>query len=273
MEPFKVLALVLRHRDLGEADRVLTLLTRERGKLSAVVRGCRKPGARNAGITEPFTHMRVMLAPGRSLYTLTQWEFLDGYWGLRQTLEMLMRATYVCDLVGELTVEHEPCPDVFDLTLQTLDLLQAPAAPGDSDRADRVLSAFELQLLKDRGYGLSLDQCAHCGRHMQRSTTDNCWSFSAAAGGVLCQKCRYRLRDSFPVSGEAVDALRRLADLPITEAGDLSLASDDERKIRQCLEWSIRYRCEKALDSLGMLHAVLDMRHHRRAAASARAGD
>src|SRR5579862_3611183 len=92
-------SLVLHRLNLGENDRILTLYTREHGKLSAVAKGARRATSRLVGATELFTQARVLLATGRSLDILTQCEIRASFPALRNDLERLARATYLCELL------------------------------------------------------------------------------------------------------------------------------------------------------------------------------
>src|SRR5947209_8573031 len=107
MPAYPATGLVLSRRNLGETDRILTLYTREHGKLGAVAKGARRSGSRLSGATEPFTESRFLLATGRSLDIVTQCEVRQSFPGLRTDLEMLARATYFCELLSTFTVERD----------------------------------------------------------------------------------------------------------------------------------------------------------------------
>jgi len=109
MSSYGAEGIVLRRRDLGESDRVAALLTRGLGKFDVVAKGARKPGAKSAGPSEPFTAVRVLIAQGRSLDIVTQWQVTCAHAPLRADLGALARAAYVCELADALTVDHEPC--------------------------------------------------------------------------------------------------------------------------------------------------------------------
>ena len=102
----QVEAVVLRHSDWGEADRILVLYTRETGKLRAIVKGARKLSSRKAGHLEPFTRVRLMLARGRDLWIVTQAETVDAYLSLREDLQRIGQASYVVELLDRYTYEE-----------------------------------------------------------------------------------------------------------------------------------------------------------------------
>lgn len=255
MDPRTVEAIVLQRRDLGENDRIVTLLTREEGKLEAVAKGARKAGAKAAAASEPITKVRVQLARGRRMAITTQWEVLDTFRPLRMGLGLLTRALYLCDLTAELTVEHEPCAEVYYLLSEALSgLCNVSCYP--TTRLDRIVYGFELRLLRERGYEITTGVCAQCGTGVEPSSRDARMSFSASAGGVLCSRCRYKLRDSFSITKETIESLEGLARIPFESAEVLPMSANTERSVRKCLRWSIRYRCEKDLRSAALLEAT-----------------
>src|SRR5581483_4451126 len=107
MPVYKATGLVLHRLNLGETDKILTLYTREHGKLSAVVKGARRPTSRLSGATELFTLSRLLLATGKSLDIVTQCEIRETFPRLRADLDLLARATYFCELLDRLTLERD----------------------------------------------------------------------------------------------------------------------------------------------------------------------
>lgn len=255
MEPTTVEAIVLRRRDIGENDRVVTLLTREAGRLDAVAKGSRKPAAKAAAATEPTSRVKVQLAHGRHRDIATQWQILDTYRPLRTDLGRMTRALYLCDLAAELTVEHEPCLQVYDMLRMTLEHL-ARLEAGERWPQDHAVYAFECRLLEERGYGISTRSCAHCGAAHIRPSSRGRVGFSASAGGALCDKCRYVLRDSFPVTGRVLEYLDLLMTTDEAAPPVEPLEVTEERMVRDCLRWSLRYRLERDLRSAGLLDAI-----------------
>jgi DNA repair protein RecO (recombination protein O) len=99
----RVDAVVLRHSDYGEADRMLTLYTRQMGKARAIAKGARKMASRKAGHIEPFTHVKLQLAKGRDVLIVTQAETVDAYLSLRDDLVLTSHASYMLELLDRFT--------------------------------------------------------------------------------------------------------------------------------------------------------------------------
>jgi len=250
MSSYGAEGIVLRRRDLGESDRVAALLTRGLGKFDVVAKGARKPGAKSAGPSEPFTAVRVLIAQGRSLDIVTQWQVTCAHAPLRADLGALARAAYVCELADALTVDHEPCEAVHDLVGGALDALELACGGELTICADAVLHSYVIRLLAERGYAISLARCAHCGVPIK---SEAALGFSAALGGALCGRCRYASPDSFGLRPPTLRALRTLAEADSASVFALRPDPPVERQIRDCLRWSVRFRCERELRSASFL--------------------
>jgi DNA repair protein RecO (recombination protein O) len=118
---FRAEAVVLRHADWGEADRLLTLFTREQGKVRVVAKGARKMLSRKAGHLEPFTHVTIQLARGRELPIVSQVETLEAFLPIREDLVRVGYASYVLELLDRFTYDEEGGnPALFRLLTETL---------------------------------------------------------------------------------------------------------------------------------------------------------
>ncbi len=173
-------ALVLRHIDYGEADRIVSLLTAEQGLQKAFARAARKSRKRFGAMLEPFSQIIVHYRSGRgSLWSLQETELLDSRTGLRQDLQRLGLASYGVELVELLLEEAQPQPQIFQLLCSYLDFL---AQGGDGEVA-RLL--YELRLVYLLGYIPHFLHCSLC----LKIFSDEAIRFDAARGGSLCLDC------------------------------------------------------------------------------------
>ncbi|HEY3020307.1 MAG TPA: DNA repair protein RecO [Solirubrobacteraceae bacterium] len=213
--PIKTEAVVLRTIRYGEADRVLHLYTRDRGRVAAMAKGVRRTRTRFGGRLEPYFRIAVLLHEGRSeLLTVTGAETVDPHAGLRADARALDAAGRACDAVARLFETAEPHPAVYHLLCNELSLLDREPAQ-TATRANQL--AFRLKLLLAAGLAPQLAACANCGER------EHLTGFSGAAGGVVCSACE---ASAFPLSAEAhafmAEALgRALADAPT--AGERAL--------------------------------------------------
>ncbi len=193
-------AVVLRHWDLGEADRLFTLYTPHLGKLRALAKGVRKLRSRKAGHLISFARVKVLLAQGRELYILSQAEGLDLHPRLHEDVTRFAQAAYVVELLDRFTYEGESLPGAYRLLVDTLARLD------QGDRPQLSLRFYEIHLLDFMGYRPQLFSCVACGVSIQPEPQ----YFSAEQGGVLCPKCGSRFREARPISLDALKYLRHL---------------------------------------------------------------
>ncbi len=193
-------AVVLRHMDLGEADRLLTLYTPHHGKLRALAKGVRKMRSRKAGHLISFARAKVLLAQGHDLYLLVQAEGLDLHPRLHEDLERFAQAAYVVELLDRFTFEGEAQPRAYHLLVDTLARLD------QGERPTLSMRYYELHLLDLMGYRPQLFSCVACGATVQPEPQ----YFSAAQGGVLCPQCGPRFPEARPISLAALKYLRHL---------------------------------------------------------------
>ena len=172
-------AVVLRNQKLGEADRIITMLTRRHGKVRAVAKGIRRTKSKFGASLEPSTHVDLQNYQGRELDIVTQAEIIDSYASMRTDYERYTIGTTMLEAVERLTEERESALRLFLLLVSGLRALDA----AEHD-ATLVLDAFLLRSLAISGYEPSLAGCARC------STPGPHRSFAVAAGGVVCQSCR-----------------------------------------------------------------------------------
>ena len=197
---YRTPAVVLKRMDLGEADRILTLYTRDQGKLRAVAKGVRKTTSRSAGHLELFTLTDVLLAVGRELDVVSQAETIQAFRRVREDVLLTAHAYYLAELTDLLTEDRMESRAVFEVLVNGFrDLGHAPDAR-------LVLIAFQLRLLQALGYRPELRQCVSCRSTIEPGKNQ----FSALGGGVVCPTCGPRDLSARPVSVAALKLLRYL---------------------------------------------------------------
>jgi DNA repair protein RecO (recombination protein O) len=226
---FKLSAVVLRTVDYGEADRVVTLLSRERGKLVAFARGARASKRRFGGGLEPFTQVTAELAArggGDAMARLDSVSVERSFHHVRGDLARIGCAAYAAELAGALVRDHEPHAALFDLLVEYLGRLDAaPARPAE-------LRIFELGALEGSGFQPRLDGCARCGEAAGVGAAGA--AFSPVDGGLLCERCQADAVGTTRLSAEAVAALRRFQQGGFGAAGE-GMSPAVGRELREAL--------------------------------------
>jgi len=239
-------AVVLRRLDYGDADRILTLLTRERGKLAAIAKGVRRRTGRLGGL-DLFAHSQMMLARGRNLDVVAQVQRRGDARHIQGDLQRTAYASLVVEVVDKVLEDRHPMDDVFDLVVATLDRLNVP------DRSPRAEAAwFLMRMLDLLGYSPQLASCPSCAQPLPEAAG---W-YSARLGGIVCGRCAGELDDASSVSVTALKVLRVMA---IGDEGlyqRLKLTEPLLREIEQVLETQLEYHLDRHIRSLDVIRSL-----------------
>jgi DNA repair protein RecO (recombination protein O) len=242
----RVEAIVLRHSDWGEADRLLGLFTREMGKLRAIAKGVRKPRSRKAGHLEPFTRVSLLLAKGRDMWIVTQAETVNAHLCLREELERVGYAAYAVELLDRFTYEEGENPSLYRLLADTLKRLDSEQDPG------LAVHYYEMRLLDLLGFRPQLFHCTNCGETIQ--PVDQ--YFSASLGGVLCPRCGGTSPGANPISVAALKYLRHFQRSSYPEAARARPTQEVEREIEMLLQHYLTYLLERGLNTPAFLRKI-----------------
>ena len=228
----KAHALVIRTTDFSETSRVVTLWTRELGKVRALAKGGRRLRSTFENALDLLTvcDIVVLRKTSGSLDLLTEARVRERFEPLRHDLAALYGAYYVGELLGSWSQEHDPHPALFDAALETLRALGKPEV-----LKGPCVAHFELVLLRELGYGPALEACAGCAAGLEGGKL----AFSAAGGGVLCPSCQDAHRERRAIVTATWQALRLLAEPSDAwrQVGDVAVRRD----VRTVLDHYITY--------------------------------
>ncbi len=236
---------VLRTMRLGEADRIVTLLTRGRGKVRAVAKGVRKTKSRFGGRLEPLGHVALLMYEGRELDIVTQVESLESFRVVREDLDRLAKANALLEVADQVAQERHANVGLYRMLLGALRALAVHNSP-------LLVPAFFLKVLAGEGAQPVLDGCAGCGLPPSQAPAGQWVGFDLGVGGVLCGECAQRT--SAPsVSPEAIDLIRRVL------TGDLARALNDGDgpatvEVDRLITRSIENHLERRLRSVTVLN-------------------
>jgi DNA repair protein RecO (recombination protein O) len=237
---FRVEGVVLRHADWGETDRLLTLYTRERGKVRAIAKGARKIRSRKAGHLEPFTRVTLQLARSHDLPIVTQADTLDAYLPIHENLVKTSQAAYIVELLDRFTYEDDTENyGIFRLLTEVLSRLEKEPDPW------LAIRYYEVRLLDLLGYRPHWFECANCGREIKAEDQ----YFSAARGGVLCPDCGRGLPGVWSLSVEVLKYLRHFQRSTYSEAQRAHPVPAVQAEVESLLQRYVTYLLERALNS------------------------
>ncbi|MBV8584221.1 MAG: DNA repair protein RecO [Candidatus Eremiobacteraeota bacterium] len=198
---YKTDAFVLRGRNLGEADRIFTLFTRERGKLDAVAKGVRRIKSHNAGRLEFLTEAELTLHAGRSLDVITGATILHSEWEGLVEPRAFAAANVAAELVDAFCEPDLPQDEIYVLLQGVVHALATALQPAD------LLPRFELRLLDLLGLLPALDTCVHCGTDLREQ--EEAW-LDPPSGGLVCGAC-HRGGEAGRLEGAQIENVRALA--------------------------------------------------------------
>jgi DNA repair protein RecO (recombination protein O) len=240
-------AIVLSRFDLGEADRVLTLITPAGGKLKAIAKGIRRPTSRIGGSLEPFAELTVALARGRTFDVVTQVSVGHAWLRLRDDLESTATAWYLAELADRSLEERHAAEPLYALLRRAYELLDAGMAPG------RVARWYEVHLLDELGVRPEVDRCVECDRVLESAER---FRWVPPLGGVVCERCPGPTYDRAGLSLEGLKLLKAYQRLDIEAIAALRLAEATEREVEADLREFVRQALERDARSLPFLDEV-----------------
>jgi len=232
-------AVVLRRRNWGEADRILTLFTPQRGKIRVRAVGVRKPASRKAGHLELFHRATLFLAKGRDFDIITQAETVEAYSQLREDLVGSAAASYAVELLDRLSPEESENTAAYRLLVRTLEQLSAGGDPA------LALRCYDLKLLEYSGYKPELSLCTVGGEEIRAEAQ----FFSPARGGAVCPRCADRAEGRFPVTLAGLKVLRHIQRSGLEEALQLSVRKPTLEELESILQRYIQYLLESPMRS------------------------
>ena len=241
-----VKAVIISHKDFGEADRLVNLFSLEGGKIRALAKGVRKIHSRKAAYLEPFMHSKVVLARGKTFWIITQADAIHNNLAIRDSLEKTGQAAYVMELTDRLSVEEEPSSAVFCLLVNTLNRIN------EGEDAFNVLRFFELRLLDQAGFRPDLTDCVGCGRKI----TAQDQYFSTVQGGVLCPACGEPREYTRKVSMNVLRFLRHFQRSVFSDIADVSVPSAEQAEMAALMSSYISSIVERKLNAPDFIKQV-----------------
>jgi|WetSurMetagenome_2_1015567.scaffolds.fasta_scaffold191746_2 DNA repair protein RecO (recombination protein O) len=238
-------AVVLRHSDWGEADRMLVLYTRERGKLRAVAKGVRKLRSRKAGHLEPFTRVALLLARGRDFWIVTQAETVAAYLPLRDDLMRTAYAAYVVELLDRFTYEEGENQALYRLLMDTLSHIST------EEEYQSAVRYYEVRLLDLLGFRPELFLCVNCGNEIQAQDQ----YLSPERGGALCPNCGPSF-EARPISMNALKYLRHFQRSSPADARRVKIPANILKEIEAVMQYHLTYLLERGLNTPSFLRQV-----------------
>lgn len=236
-------ALIVRENKVGEADRFVTALTRERGLLRAAARGAKSIKSRKGAATALLTYSRLTLTETKSGLAVSEAEPLRVFFDLKSDVTAVTLAQYFCELCGALVPWDEPAEEELRLLLNALHLL----SEGKKD-PHLVKAVVEWRLLAAAGYMPDLTACRRCGKTEELS-------LSLRDGNLSCRDCGVGT-DCYPLSQTSLAALRFMATAPLEKAFSFAVPEGELAALNEVCERYLLYRLNRGFNTLDFYHRL-----------------
>jgi DNA repair protein RecO (recombination protein O) len=212
---YKEKAIVLRAFDLGDADRIVTLFTENRGLARAVAKGVRRTASKFGARLEPFTVLNAVLHEGRNLDTVVSVETIDSHAAIREDFAKYVFGEAMLEMIEKSLQENQNIPRLFPALCISLDVLE-----GEVIDLALLLAAFQLKVCALIGYHPHLDRCLYCGREI---AGEKSW-LDLGGGGIACTRCRPGGAELIPLSPDALGLMRTLIDASMADTAGVTAA-------------------------------------------------
>ena len=237
-------SLVLKNLPFGEADLLVTLYSRESGKLKAVAKGARRSNSKMVGHFEPLTVAKLSLAKGRNLDIVKQVEITKNFSSLKSDLTTLARGLYVAELVDGFGSEGSSNQLLYNLAVETLEAIQQHTS------MELILRRFELHLMRVSGFMPELFHCVDCRKPLEPEHH----RFSPDAGGTLCLNCIPPGIQIRSLSLRALKVLRMLLRSRIADLPQLRAHESLEQEVKSLLGSTLSYWMDKEIRTNSFLN-------------------
>lgn len=213
----KVEGVVLKTRDYGETNKIVTLFTKEFGKIGLMARGARKPKSRMASVTQPFVIGQYLIQRSTQLGTMQQGEIVESLRKIREDIEKTAYAAYLAELLDKLIEERHPNSFLFQEFVSSLKRI------GEGDNPNIIRIFFELKLYTIAGFAPEVHHCVSCGSNTQLNY------FSIPEGGLLCNQCSGNDTHSYSLLPSLVRILQMGEAVSIDRVGQMNVKPENQK--------------------------------------------
>jgi DNA repair protein RecO (recombination protein O) len=219
----KAEGIVVRTTDYGEANKILTVYTREAGKISIMARGAKKSKSRFTAVSQLFTYGYFLYQIGSGMGSLQQGDLINSFRVIREDLAKTAYAVYLAELLDRLTEDKEPNNYLFEMMLHALKWMEEGKDP------DIIARLFEMKMLYVAGCRPQFDVCMSCG------IADAPFFVSIHEGGFICQSCQRDDPSLIVVSPGTAKILRVLQHIHMPQLGNINVKEETKRQLRRVL--------------------------------------
>lgn len=243
-------AIILREHDVRETSLLATFFTRDFGRIKGLLKGVRGPKGPLGYQVQPFTLNKIVFYESKKadIHIVSQCDLTDFFEDIRRDIVKTGYAYYFVELIDALTEANEKNTGIFDLLLNSLNLLKTGASP---KRAARIL---EIKLLALSGVMPRLDHCVACGAEADAKTISP--RFSYKFGGVICPKCTAQDASSRRILAGTVNFIDHVERAPYEKAENIKVSKDVGEELEEIMSKFLTYQLDTRIKSLDFLRSI-----------------
>jgi DNA repair protein RecO (recombination protein O) len=241
----RIEGIVIRSMDYGESNKIITLFTRDVGKVGVMVRGAKKMNSKHSAITQLFTYGEfVFFKTGTHMGTLNHADILSSHHRLRADLMLTAYSAYMAEMVDRILTDNEPNPYIYEQLRAALDGIE------EGKDAQMITHLFEMKMLIQAGYAPNFDQCSSCG------TDTNYPRLNIQLGGLVCEHCVSHDPQIITITEGLLKLLRLLARVDLNRLGKVEVKPETKLLLKQVMRAfldthiGIQWRSQHVMDQM-----------------------
>ena len=248
----KFTGIISKETNTGDADRYLTILTMESGKIECYAKGIRNQKSKLSASAGLFCFGEYQLFKKSTSYTLTSAKLIENFFNIRNDIVRLTYAIHFLEVARDIILDGQPFPDAVKMLLNSLYMLS---------RADKspclVSRVFELRMLSLSGFSPVLEKCVSCGDVILNN--DPNISFSVPGFGIICGKCKQKpgVRKSYSVSSGTLQSLKHIVESRAQDVFNFNVSENVQDELSQIIPAYLRYNMESDYTKLDYLKTLI----------------
>ena len=220
MSIVKMKGIIIAENNMGDFDKMLTMLTPGLGKISCVAKGARRPKSSLLAGTQFLCFGEYVMYKGQEHYTINSCDTIEMFYNLRTDLDKLKYATHITKIINDVTNENENSYKILQLFLNTLYMFS------ETDKnPDLILSIFKMKLLCFLGFKPEVEKCVECG------SKENLGYFSIKNNGVKCEECHGVDKGAIKISESTLTALKYIILAPAKKLFSFDLKNESLKEL------------------------------------------
>jgi DNA repair protein RecO (recombination protein O) len=241
MSIVRVQGIVIGEVNIGEADKILTILTKKYGKIQALSKGARRLKSALIACSQPLVYSDFIFYKGKDIYKLSSGEVIESFYDIRSDLERFAYASYITDIIKEITRENISSYKVIQLFLNTLYMLTKT-----NHQYELITRAFEFRVMSLIGYKPQVDCCSLCAKN-ERLT-----GFCFSSNGLVCQECFENKGDTISILEGTANALKYIIKCDLKQLFSFSASEAVLKELKMISKIYLKDKLDKELKPLDL---------------------